>query len=137
MNKIRNIMIIALLAFTVTACGTTTRMKSVTAPASLQINLDDLEYLGETEISVSYSTYLYLFSSVSTVNGEVYSKGNNSIVSINGLNDHFLTKAAYKLVENFPRADYYQVVYQEQVKYKLFLGNEVVSKARVRAYSFK
>ena len=137
MNKIRNIMIIALLALVATSCGTTTKMKSVTAPASLQISLDDLNYLGETEISVSYSTYLYIISSINEVNGELYSRGNNKVVTINGMYDPYLSKAGYKLLEMFPGADYFQVVYKEDVKHKLFLGNEIYSKARVRAYSFK
>lgn len=137
MNKIKSIMIIVLFALVATGCGTTTRMKTVTAPASLQISLDDLNYLGETEISVHYSTYFYILSSVHEVNGEVYSRGNERIVSVNGMNDHFLNKAGYKLLEEFPQADYFQVVYKEDFKNKLFLGNEIVSKARVRAYSYK
>lgn len=137
MNKIRNIVIIVLLAFLVTGCGTTTRMKSVTAPAVMQISLENLNYLGETEISVSYSTYLYMFTSINTVNGEMFTPGNDRIVEINGLGDSYLNKAAYKLLETFPRADYFQVVYKEEVTHKLFLGDEIVAKARVRAYSFK
>ena len=48
-----------------------------------------------------------------------------------------LDKAAYKVMEQFPEARYYQVVSKQRVREKLFLGSNVTEKAVIRAYKFK
>lgn len=139
MNKIRNILIIVLLAGVLTGCGTLNRTKSFSPNfVQLQINMDDLNYLGETEVSVTYNTYLGIITSIDKVNGEVYNPAEKKIVNLEGLTlDNQLRKSTYKVVEQFPQATYYQLVYKNKNINRLFLGREVVATARIRAYNFK
>ena len=141
MNKVSKIILVVFLAFLVSSCGTVTRM-STFAPnkVQLQINMSDLNYLGETEISVSYSSYLGLIKSIEEINGVQYNPSDVKIVAIEGLDlkfDNVINKAAYKVVEEYPKATYFQVVYKKTEKNRLFLGNSTKSSAVIRAYSYK
>ncbi len=48
-----------------------------------------------------------------------------------------LDRAALKVLEKYPEADYFVVVNQSKHKTRLFLGAEVTRTAKVRAYAFK
>lgn len=141
MKKIKNIFIIVLLAIVATSCGTVTRMNTLSPDrVELQINMNDLEYLGETEVSVAYDKYVGIFTSINEINGEVYNPAEVQVVNLEGLNfslEKHLNKATYKVIEDFPQATYYQVIYKKKTKDRLFLGSTVKISAVIRAYSFK
>ena len=46
-------------------------------------------------------------------------------------------KNPYKLVEDFPEAEYFLVVSQDKTITRLFLGSDIKVKARVKVYKFK
>jgi hypothetical protein len=48
-----------------------------------------------------------------------------------------LQKASSKILEVYPKADYFIVTNQTTEKVQLFLGSQVVAKAKVKAYSMK
>jgi hypothetical protein len=98
-----------------------------------------MKLLGETEVSVSYRTYLGLFSTIDQVNGSEYDSKNPTITKLNNsfLKNRKLEKATYKAIDEFPEADYYQIAYKKTEVVRLFLGNEVKVTARIRAYSFR
>ena len=121
-----------------------TRYKAF-APNSTQLNLrmDNLEYLGETTISVEYRVYMGAFVSIDKVNGKDY---NNDVIKLfpiynyAGMADNLLPnlkRASFKLSEEYPSADYFIVVNQTEEKHRLFLGSQVTATARIKAYSLK
>jgi len=143
MSKLRKISFLFSLFLVViflNSCGTLTQTKTF-APqrVELQLHLSDMQYLGETEITVSYRTYLGLFTAIDKVNGEDYVSSDVKITKLDNslFGDSQLDKATYKVIDEYPNADYYQVVYKKKVVERLFLGTEVVYSARIKAYSFK
>ena len=132
-----------LALFTLSGCGTLTQSK-VFAPNKVQLNLgmDDLEYLGDVRIDMTYRTYLGFIKVIDTVNDEVYDRTNSKEVclysQIGALplsND--VNKAAYKVLEQYPDATYFQPVSLTKVKDRLFLGSKNRVEAVVKAYKFK
>jgi hypothetical protein len=145
MSKLKNsILLLSLFlsAVLLNGCGTTTGIRTMNAfspkKVELQLHMSDLRYLGDAEVSVTYRTYLGLFISIDQVNGEEYSPTNVKTTKFDKsvLRDWKLDKAAYKVIEQYPEADYYQVVYKKKVVERLFLGSEIVYTARIQAYSF-
>lgn len=136
---ILGVVLTALLA----SCSVTKNQTYAPATSQLNIQMSDLEYLGETEISIEYRTYLGIFRATDRINEVPYdgveidhtTLQNSSSAGI-GLCDR-LNRAAGKVFEQFPEADYFIVVSQSKHKTRLFLGAEVTEKAKVRAYSFR
>lgn len=137
--------LIAICAITLIAasCGSITKNQSYSFDeVRLEMNMNDLVYLGEAEISVEYSSYLGgLFKSIEKVNGEAYNSVHKKEVRLPNQGRKFmnknLDKAAYKLVEKYPDAVYFQVVFETSQKDKLFLGSINKEYAKVRAYKLK
>lgn len=133
---------IAVFVLALQGCGTTTRNRTF-SPELTQLHLlmDDLVFIGETEVEMSYSTYLFgLFHNIHTVNGKEYDATHKQITKLEsrffgGLGK--LDKATYKVLQDYPEARYFQVVRRTKVKDKLFLGNSVKETAIIRAYKFK
>ena len=115
------------------------------APDSTRLNLtmDDLEFLGESEISVEYRTYFGLISVIDQINGIPYDGKEIKTVRIGDKRDislrlySKLNRAQYKLLDEFPDAEYFVVVNQTKSTERMFLGSYVNVKAKVRAYSLK
>jgi len=102
--------------------------------------MSDLEYVGETEIEVTYSSYLGFIKNIHTVNGIEYDGTQKQIARLDpnwngsmGKLDH----ATYKVLQQFPEARYFQVMRRTKVKERLFLGSTVTEKATIRAYKLK
>ncbi len=141
--KIFKLIAICAISLVATSCGSITKNRSYSFDeVRLNMNMNDLVYLGEAEISVEYSTYLFgAFKSVERVNGEMYNPTHETRLSIPSNSCNFtngnLELAAYKLVETYPDAVYFQVVFETSKKDKLFLGSLNKEYAKVRAYKLK
>ena len=143
MKLLRYLICAIALTLGLASCSVT-RYKAF-APSSTQLNLqmDNLEYLGETTISVEYSVYMGAFVSINKVNGEDYNKDEIKFFPIYnnaGVVDNLLPnlhRASFKLAEEYPSADYFIVVNQTEEKHRLFLGSQVKTTARIKAYSLK
>lgn len=140
--KLHNIIYLIAIALCTTSCGMLTKDKGFSVgKVSLEMSMNDLKCVGETEISVEYHTYLGLIKQIDKVNGETYLPGNKKMLSIPqpGLNfeDKGMKLAAYKLVEQYPDAVYFQILYESQVSDRLFLGSTNKKTAKVRAYKLK
>lgn len=128
------------------SCGIVNRSSYAPSASQLNIGMSDLEYLGTTEISITYDTYLGIFSRIRKINGEDFDPGiiqraalRNSLVDgvvFSRLNRK-LNRAAYLVYEQFPTADYFIVTRQTVHKTVLILGREIESKATVKAYRLK
>ena len=124
-----------------TSCGSVSKNSGFKYDqVRLEMSMNDLEYLGESEISVEYTTYLGIFNTIEKVNGEVYNPTHQRMLTLPGENlllSNKLRHAAYKLVETYPDAVYFQVVFKSHDKEKLFLGSTNKETAKVRAYNIK
>ena len=108
----------------------------------LSIQMDDLVYLGETTISVEYRTYFGITCIIDKINEVAYDGVEIKKLPIvnSGMNDKLLpklNKASFKLIEEYPNADYFVVVNQAEEREHLFMGSSTKAKAKVKAYSFK
>lgn len=144
MKNLKYLFMVGVAALLFTSCGTTTSTRSFSPHITQLIyQNDDLEFVGETEVSVNYSTWLFgAFYQIHTVNGVEYDSSNKKITNLdNGISLPFLSskldKATYKVIEQFPEARYFQIVRQTSEKEKLFLGNEYTKKALIRAYKIR
>lgn len=135
--------LIAMVAVLViaTSCGTLTKSRSLAFDeVRLELGMNNLQYLGDEEISVEYTSYLGLFKSFQKVNGVVYDPVNKKELTIPrscNFRNGILDKAAYKLVETYPDAVFFQVVFETKTSEKLFLGSENKITAKVKAYKLK
>jgi len=133
----------AFAALACAACSVTRTGTFAPAVTQLDIRMSDLEYLGQTEISVEYRTYVGFITVIDRINGEQFTGEERRRVCFDsrcggGLClDGRLRQAAYKALDEFPQADYFLPVNRTRTKTRLFLGGEVSEKAVVKAYSFK
>ncbi|MBO7544113.1 MAG: hypothetical protein J6T02_00855 [Bacteroidales bacterium] len=134
MKALKYIVAIAAVAIGLTSCGV---MKSNTAgrnpEARLNIDLNQLQYLGEQEITVTFDKYLGIFKKIRTINGEDFDRSVRVYSYIPNLNPH-LYRAAAAVYEAYPQADYFIVSRQTSTRHLLFLGAEVEVKATIKAY---
>jgi hypothetical protein len=120
-----------------------------TAPATsfspqivrLDLTLDQFEYLGETEISVKQKTYLGIFTILDSINGEPNDFRNKKFTQFYGNKDipikGVMKRAAYKVIEDFPDADYYIPVNYQKNVYRMFLGSRKTKIMTIKAYKFR
>lgn len=113
--------------------------QSTYSPRAVEHNLcmADFEYLGETEISVEYRTYLGVFRSIDVINGEKYDGKKTVYTKLPGCTSLVLNRAAYKVWEEYPDADYLVVSRSQRSTERLLLGGEVKTSAKVKAYKLK
>lgn len=109
------------------------------SPDTVKLNLtmNDLEYLGEVTISVQYSKYLGFIRHINTINGKSYKGDVIQQTSVCGCTDPVLQRAANKVFDVFPGAEYVVVSSERTDVTRLFLGGEVSVSAKVKAYKFK
>ena len=145
MKIVKFIIVSIAAALLAASCGVVNRSSSyATGGSQLIIQMDQLQYLGESEISINYDKNFGL-TRIKAINGENYDPavkkygeiGAKGCIFSKGTLLKKLDRAAYKVYEDFPQAEYFIVVRQSSVTQKLFLGRSVESKAVVRAYKFK
>ena len=139
---IKSLSVIAVAMTLLTSCGTHTASTPYSTSA-LEIHMSDLQYLGESQISCEYNTYLGFIKSISKINGQDYVPGNDVTLSIprgSGLlkfKNKGLNLASQKVLEDYPEATYFQIVMESKQTDVMFLGSTTLRKAKVRAYKFK
>lgn len=138
-------LLLVMAIFTMSSCGTMVKTKHRTLnPTEVRLNIDiaDLEYMGQVEISVDYRTYLGFIRVTDSVNGEPYDSFNKKRFSsphcLGGVSlAGPIRKATYKVYETFPDATYFQPVLKTKEKEHLFLGSENTTKVIIKAYKLK
>ena len=114
---------------------------SMTPEVRLNISLNDIEYLGESTISVSTRTYFGSFKHIDKVNGEVFDRHNNTTTSLLGnldINLHGdIALAAGKVIKDYPEADYFVPVSYKDEVVNLFLGTLSTKTIVIKAYKYK
>lgn len=123
------------------ACGSLSKSEPYSVSTKLEMNMSDLVFLGESEISCEYDTYIGFIHHINKVNGEVYQPSEKVKVTIpqRGLNFHSkgMKLAASKLLKDYPQARYFQIVFETKQTDVMFLGSTTKRVAKVRAYKFK
>lgn len=128
------------------SCGSSIHKSTTNLPTRLEMRMSDLQFLGESEISCEYTTYLGIFKRINKVNGQNYVPGNDVTVSkgsgllnslVATLKGKGMDLAAAKVLRDYPDATYLQVVLDTKQVDRLFLGSVTTRTARVRAYKFK
>lgn len=140
MRHIYRYLLAAALIVSLSACSVTRHRPYSMDGTRLNVTMDDLEYLGETEISVDYRKYIGFISVIDAINGKVYDRVETKKLELSNVPEglyRYLDRASYKLVEDFPEADYYIVTMQKISRTRLFLGSDVTVRARIKAYRFK
>lgn len=104
--------------------------------------MDDFVFLGESEISCEYDTYLGFIHRLNTVNGEMFNPGEKISLDVSSNNRKLFKStgmkyAAAKLLKKYPGAHYFQVVADSKDTDVLFLGSVTKRVARVRVYKFR
>ena len=119
-------------------CGTLTTDRTF-SPTVNRFYMSDLVYLGETEVEITYSTYLGIFKKIHTLNEKEYDSSNKKRAFLDGqaIKSWGLNKAAYKALEEYPEGRYFQIVRRIKEKNRLFLGSEVKETAIIRVYKYK
>ena len=110
--------------------------------AYVELDISDIVYLGETEVSYEYSKYFYIGTRVITINGESPNNRSKHYVSLqtSGLSDLFepnMKRALYKAYLEFPSADYLEISVKNTERLPMFLGSKFKKSATVKAYKYK
>lgn len=139
--KIFRILPILAILLCLSACGSLTKSEPYSLSTKLEMNMSDLVFLGESEISCEYDTYLGLIHHINKVNGEVYQPGVKVKMSFPQRGLKFSSKgmklASSKLLKEYPQARYFQIVMETKETDVMFLGSTTKRVAKVRAYKFK
>ena len=113
----------------------------------LKLNMDNFEHLGDTEISVKYNQYIGFIRVIETINNKPYDKqvihrtnyvgGTGISNASSGCSNAVLSRALYKVFDEYPDADYIFISNEKSQITRLFLGSEVAVSAKVKAYKLK
>ncbi len=141
MMKIIRLFMMALVVLCFTACGTIQKSSPYTVGTRLEITMNDLQFLGESEISCEYDTYFGFIRHLNKVNGEDYIPGNVTKLQLPAsalsFNNKGMRMAAAKLLQQYPDGTYFQVVMDTKTTDVAFLGSSTKRVAKVRVYKFK
>lgn len=139
MKRISRMILVLAASVLAASCSIVSRSTYSVDRTQLNLGMDDLQYLGETEISVEYSTYLGIFTRVDKVNGEEYDRKvrNTTYLHTNAVLGRKLNMASHKALEDYPEANYFIVTNQRTCKDLLFLGSTKTATATVKAYKIK
>ena len=112
----------------------------------VELKLDDIQYLGETEISYEYSKYLFIGTRVISINGELPDNSEKHYVNLptSGLVQSFFTffepnmkRALYKAYLEYPNANSFEITTNNVETHRMFLGRKIRKSATVKAYKYK
>jgi len=152
----KNFIILIILSFVLSSCAVThlhsfgaDKMRS---RSYIELKLNDIDYLGETEISYEYSRYLFIGTRLIAINGE---QPDNSVIhyvtlpstvgwvgtlfSVFEVNPKHngMKRALYKVFTDFPDADYVEVTSRSVETHQMFLGRKIKQTATVKAYKYR
>jgi len=133
------------LLFLMASCGIGTYTTKSARTASFYPNLvwyelssDDMQLLGEMEISISYRKYLGIFRVYESINGEEFNRRIVNTVTLYGDRNvplsPVLRRALYAVYVQYPESDFLIPVIETEELQTMFLGRRVEKRAKIRAY---
>ena len=145
MKKLLLIASVLMMAF-LTSCGSIKGYQkapavSMTPEVRMNVSLDEIEFLGETTITVDSRSYFGIFQRIDKVNGITFDRRRNTAVNLYGNLEINIPKelkyAAEKVLTDFPEADFFSPgVYKEEVN-RMFLGKIKTETMVIKAYKYK
>ena len=144
----RNILKLIVLTIVLSSCAVTNTHNfrdSLRSRSYVELKLDDIQYLGETEISYEYSRYLFVGTRVISINGELPNNSEKHYVelptsvleNIWSIFEPNMKRALYKAYLEYPNADYIEITTTNVETHKMFLGRKIRKSATVKAYKYK
>ena len=141
----RNILKLVVLTFILSSCAVKNNHELsdlMQKRSYVELDISDIVYLGETEVSYEYSRYFYVLDRVISINGESPNNSKKHYVSLqtSGLSSLFepnMKRALYKAYLEFPNADYLEVTVKNTERLPMFLGSKFKKTAKVKAYRYK
>lgn len=107
----------------------------------LNVDINDFEYLGQTEISVSSRQYIGFIKVIDSINNRPYNYRDIRVTELSGPADinlrNEMKKAAYKVVDEFPEATYYVISNDYKQINRMFLGKKEVHRMEIQAFKYK
>ena len=114
----------------------------------LQLDLDDIETIGEMEISYEFTRYLGFIVRIIGINGERPDKANlhyaypqqtfrENFAILTRLDGKGMRRALYKVYSEFPEATHFQIVSDHYRTHTMFGGKKVKRTSRVKVYKFR
>jgi hypothetical protein len=136
-----------LLMLLLSSCASTNTSRSGRSSSFLpdmvrfDLTSNDVEFLGEMDISVNYSQYLGIIKIFELINNqEVSARTVNSMVIYGKRNvplSPVLDRALYDVYIKYPNADFTIPVYVIEEQQNLFMGKKIKKTARIKAYKIK
>ena len=110
----------------------------------VEINLDNIKYLGEAEVSYEYTRYLLFGTLITAINEEAPNNDVKNYVDIPYSNagiiksifEPNMKRALYKAYQEFPNADYLEISSSRVQTHKMFLGRKIKKSAKVKAFKY-
>jgi hypothetical protein len=144
----RNILKLIVLTIVLSSCAVTNSHNfgdTLRSRSYVELKLDDIQYLGETEISYEYSRYLFIGTRLISINGEFPDNSENHYVeiptsvlgNIRSIFEPNMKRALYKAYLEYPNADYIEITTTNIETHRMFLGRKIRKSATVKAYKYK
>jgi hypothetical protein len=147
MKNLLSILVLIVLGFILTSCSGLYKFSNIKTtsftPDRVRLNLEnkDFEFLGEMEISYASRTYLGFINLLDSLNNEVPPQRVVEKVQVSGFSDirmnDRLKRAAIKVVNQYPTADYYLPLYSRKTVEQMFMGKRTYEKMLVKVYKLK
>ena len=152
MQNIKTLITSALLcSLLFTSCGIGLRTTRSARSASfmpndvrLNVTMDDYQYLGTEEVSVSYKRYFGFFTFYNEINGQETTLRNINIVNLYGGSaigftkwDFTLLRALYSAMVKHQDADFVVPVSLVTEQEQMFLGKNAKKTLKVKVYKIK
>lgn len=142
----KNLLKLITISFILSSCGavhkTYNLSDSMQSRSYVELDISNIVYLGETEISYEFSRYMGAFTRVIAINGESPDNGKKNYVELQtaGFLSFFepnMKRALYKAYLQFPSADYLEITARTTETHIMFLGRKTKKTATVKAYKYK
>ena len=141
----KNLVQIITICFLLSSCAVTNTHNlndSMQSRAFIELDINDITYLGKTEISYEYSRYLFIFTRLISINNEKPNNGIKNYVNLqtSGFSSFFepnMKRALYKAYLKFPDADYMEITERNTKTQRMFLGRKNKKSAIVKAYKYQ
>ena len=107
----------------------------------VESNINDYVLLGESVVSIESREYLGFIKKIDKVNGEYYNFRDVKIVELEGNTNIDLRgdikMSLYKVVDEYPQADYYVPTVKKTEVERMFMGKFVKESVVIKAYQLR
>ena len=146
MNRIY-ILICLVAALVLSSCSGVNKLSHVRTTSFnpelvlLELDLDDMQFLGDDEISYTSHSYFGMIAKLDSINNQVAVPRYKEYVSLSGFSDirlnRYMQQAAIQTIEKYPDADYFVPMHTTKRIQKMFMGRRTKEVMKIGAYKIK